>query len=481
MTRKILPLLFALIFTGMSTYVSDAATITAAAGASDFPMYLGSPDHGDYARGDDMLTRQNAGSIVPRWQTAVTAPVSAQPVISNGFVFWGAWDGYERATTTSGRAVWSTYLGQTVTPPACRPATLGIASTPAIASIVINHHSTSVLFVGGGDAKLYALDAVTGKVIWSDQLGPKGSAFVWSSPVVYDGSVFIGLASVGDCPLVGGKVFKIGAARGVIHHVFNAIAKGCVGAGVWGTVTLDVERQRLYFVTGNANPCKGRALGESIIEVKSSDLSLVGTWAVPQSARGWDTDFGSTPTLFTAHMARGTVRMVGAVNKNGIYYAFERDNLHAGPVWQRRVGVGGSRPDQGTGDIAPSAWDGSTLFVGAGNTTIAGKKCPGSLRALNPATGAPIWQDCLPGAVLAAPVVTPTLVEVGAGSSVTVVSSTTGGILFQHIEPNAQFWGPASICDGTIYIPNMAGNIYFVSPPDRSTKPASVAKWSSRW
>ena len=463
MIRRSLALLCALLVAATFTSGIHAAGAIAGSTAADFPMYLGNLARTNYAGAEATLTPQNVGTITPRWQTAPGSPVSAQPVIWHSDVFWGAWDGYERATTTSGRSVWSTYLGQTDTPRPCPSKRLGIASTSAVATFTINRRPTPILFVGGGDAKLYALDAITGEVVWSKRLGPKGSSFIWSSPAVFDGNVYIGLASVGDCPLIGGKVFEIGPRRGIVSHVFDTTPTGCIGAGVWGSVTVDVQRQRLYFATGNANSCGKRTLGESIVELQAGSLALVGSWTVPLTQQFWDTDFGSTPTLFTAHTAKGDIPMVGVVNKNGIYYAFRRDDLGAGPVWQLKIGVGGSRPDLGTGDISPAAWNGSTLFVGGGVTTISGAKCPGSLRALNPVTGAIIWQDCLPGHVLGAPVVTNALVEIGAGASVLVVSSTTGAILFHHTEPNATFWGSASISNGTFYIGNMSGHLYFVA------------------
>ena len=43
--------------------------------------------------------------------------------------------------------------------------------------------------------------------------------------------------------------------------------------------------------------------------------------------------------------------MIGACNKNGIYYAWRRQNLAAGPVWQRQVGNTG-----GTGNGACMKW-----------------------------------------------------------------------------------------------------------------------------
>ena len=65
------------------------------------------------------------------WNATSGGPVFAQPIVANGTVYWGSFDGYERATSTSGNLVWKTFLG-TTTPPAgtCIPPTAGIASTP---------------------------------------------------------------------------------------------------------------------------------------------------------------------------------------------------------------------------------------------------------------------------------------------------------------------------------------------------------------
>jgi len=41
------------------------------------------------------------------------SPVFAQPIVANGTVYWESFDGYERATSTSGALVWKTFLGTT--------------------------------------------------------------------------------------------------------------------------------------------------------------------------------------------------------------------------------------------------------------------------------------------------------------------------------------------------------------------------------
>lgn len=57
--------------------------------------------------------------------------------------------------------------------------------------------------------------------------------------------------------------------------------------------------------------------------------------------------------------------------------------------------------------------------MAGGYTTINGTSCQGSLRALNPATGAFLWQDCLTtGHVLGAVTAVPGLAVVGAGPDI---------------------------------------------------------------
>ena len=104
------------------------------------------------------------------WKTSDAGPahgVFSQPIVSNGLVYWGSFDGYERATDMSGNLLWQTNLG-TTSPPGCTdPSEAGVASTATVTTDVPVGTATSVLYVGGGDAKVYALNAATGAVLWS--------------------------------------------------------------------------------------------------------------------------------------------------------------------------------------------------------------------------------------------------------------------------------------------------------------------------
>jgi len=193
-------------------------------------------------------------------------------------------------------------------------------------------------------------------------------------------------------------------------------------------------------------------------ELSASNLSLVGSWTIPPAQQTFDVDFGATPTLFNGVIGGQSVPLVGAIDKNGIFYAFKRDALQSGPVWQTRVATGGSNPTIGQGSIAPAAFDGTTLYVGGDNTS----GCSGTVNALNPSTGASIWRHCFTDGGFVEGAVTATsggVVTAGEGSNIAVLSAATGASLFTYAGVGP-FWGAASIVGNTLYQGDMAGNLY---------------------
>jgi outer membrane protein assembly factor BamB len=222
---------------------------------------------------------------------------------------WGSWDGLEHATHLNGGLVWSTDLGQTIDT-SCAPSRVGVASTAAVATVTIHGLPTPVVFVGGGNAHLYALNANTGTVIWKTFLGSSPSHFIWGSPAI------------------------------------------------------DENDGSLYFATGNKSKCsQTETLAFAVVKLRASDLTLMSSWQVPVLQRTKDSDFGSTPTLFQATIGGVLHKLVGVANKNGIYYAFDRSALRSGPIWQATLAIPGPCPERGDGSISPGAWDGSILYA----------------------------------------------------------------------------------------------------------------------
>jgi len=166
------------------------------------------------------------------------------------------------------------------------------------------------------------------------------------------------------------------------------------------------------------------------------------------------------------------------MNKNGYYYAFRRDGLAAGPVWTQYFATPGENCVPCDVDfLAPSAWDGSRLYVGGDAGQINGQACGGSLSALDPATGTPFWRDCLPNRTLAAVTAAPGIVEVNAGDQAMLMDASTGQNLFTFTDPSGNnFWGPAEISNGTMYLVNLDGYVFaFTTGPQAATPEAPAA------
>jgi outer membrane protein assembly factor BamB len=289
-------------------------------------------------------------------------------------------------------------------------------------------------------------------------------------------SAFLGTISGAQCKpergrggqLVRGELVRLNADTGAVQDIFYTVPAGCTGAGVWGSPAVDAGTGEVYFATGNARSCPlPQPMATAVVEVTASRLALVGYWQVPPSEHGVDSDFGSTPTLFTATTAGGTRSLVGLQNKNGIYYAFSRADIAAGPVWQRRIASPGQCPECGRGDISPSAWDRRRLYIGGGNATVNGTKCLGTLRAASPVTGKMIWLRCLPyGAVIGAVTAVPGVVFAGTGPRLLAVNARTGRTLYQYTDTTtgSEYWGAASVSGGVLYAGNQDGSLRAFGP-----------------
>jgi polyvinyl alcohol dehydrogenase (cytochrome) len=438
-----------------------------AASAGDWTTYLADGGRSGFNAAETALSPVSGARLATQWTANAGGSISAQPIVADGVVYWGSWDGYEHATKTDGTSLWSVNLGQTHDG-SCNPSTVGVASTATITTV----SGTPALVVGGGDGQIYALRLSDGSVLWHTQLGTPPGTFLWSSPAVYNGSVYMGVSSFGDCPLIRGKVVRLDVNTGAVQNTFYTVPSGCVGGSVWGSVTMDTDAGMLYFETGNSGSCSvSEPYAEAIVKLRASDLAPINSWAVPQSDRSADSDFGATPTLFNATI-NGTARsLVGSVNKNGKYYALDRNNLGGGPLWTAQIAAPGDCPQCGGGSIAPSAWDGATLYVAGGATSIGGVSCKGSVRAVNPATGGYKWQRCLQsGPVLAAATAAPQVLIVGQGNVLTVLSTATGGVVTSFIDSSDKpFWGPSSISNGVIYQGNIDGTLFalrYVNSPE---------------
>jgi outer membrane protein assembly factor BamB len=466
--------------TSCSSYASTAA--------SSHPLPLATY-HGDNARTgystDSSITASNAGHLTQRWSVDVRTSLSDQPVVDGGVVYWGDWKGDFHATTVSGRPLWSTFLGTAPKPAVCpyNLATQGVVSSPTIGTA----HGQNLVWVGGGAGQVVALNATTGAIVWSTRLGSPPEHEVWASPLLYDGSIYIGVASWNDCPVVDGAFFRLNATTGAIQAVNHLDpSPKCIGPGVWSSASVDPTTNSVYVTTSNANlrsnpnaTCQIPEQ-EAVLKLNSRTLATESVWALPEAQQIGDSDFGGSPMLFSATIDGVNRQLVGAVNKNGIFYAFDRTNLAAGPVWSytaesaplAQAASSSSDACVDVNTISSSAWAGSDSPVMVAGLAQKGNSCIGTLAALNSSTGQVEWQTDLPGSIEGAVTEVPGIVAVGAGATVDLLSSSTGQILFSYREtkttspkgviygaPTGEFWAPPTIAGNTLYVANQDGSL----------------------
>jgi len=442
---------------------------TANAAGGDWSTYLHDLQRTS-ASGDATLSPANAAKLTVNWAFKTGGPIAASPTIVGGTVYVGSWDGYEYALdAATGTLKWKTFLGQTTAP--CYPQLAGVSSVADV--------ENGVVYVGGGDSNWYALDAATGNVLWKVFIGDNTKGWYnWASPLIYNGFAYIGTSSVGDCPLVPGQLLKVDLSTHQIVNTFNFVPQGQFGGGIWTSPSLDTATNTIFVTTGTRNQ-PSQTLSEAVVALDASTLALKSSWAVPASQETVDSDFGSTPILFND--AAGNPLMA-AVNKNGIAYVYNRNNLAAGPVWTQQIDIGGSCPQCGDGSASSGAFGNGTLFLGGGNSVINGQGYKGSVNALDPATGKYRWQHGAPGAVVPALAYANGLVIDGAGPVLEVLDASSGTRLYSYRTGGALYAAP-SVSNGQIFTGGTDNTVYAfglpaTSPPPPPPDPNCPSGWS---
>jgi outer membrane protein assembly factor BamB len=412
-----------------------------AATSDDWSTYLHDPGR-SAASSDTTLGPANAAGMGRLWSFSTGGVVAASATVVAGTVYVGSWDGYEYAIDAgTGVQKWRTFLGITTGNAVCFPQTAGITSAATVQG--------GAVYVGGGDAYWYALDAATGSVMWKVFTGDNsatGGHYNWASPLLSSGFAYIGVSSFGDCPLVQGRLLQVSLSTHQVVNTFNVVPNGQVGGGIWTSPGMDTASNTVYITTGSVGD-PSQTLSGAMVALDATTLALKGSWPVPRPAPGFDGDWGTSPIVFNDAGGR---QLVAATNKDGITYAFDRNNVSGGPVWQRQIAVGGECPTCGEGSVSSMAFANGLLYAAGGNTTINGVAAAGSVRALNPSTGAIVWEHADAAPVIPALGYANGLVFAGAGPTFEVLNAASGAQLWSYAT-GADIYGAPSIANGAVY------------------------------
>jgi outer membrane protein assembly factor BamB len=374
---------------------------------ADWTAYLDGGEHSSYNAAATAITPADEPSLQLAWRWVPPASPNAgpsqflaSPTVSDGVVYIGSSDGYLYAVDEATQAtLWSDFLGLVFATPSCGGAAQGFTSTATVAPNPATGQMT--VYDNAGNGWLYAIDAATGAVEWKALVDVPGRAvndyYSWGSPLVANGRVYVGISSDCDEPLVPAGLVSFNQSTGGQLAWWDSLPAGEIGASVWSSPAV-APNGDIFTDTGNGPGNVQNFWAESILRLDPDTLQLLDGWQVPLSERIGDGDFGSSPTMFTADIKGTETPMVGACNKNGLFYAFAQDDLSAGPVWSDQFIENSTYGNEC--DAAPT-WNGTDLIEGGGGlATINGTKYPGSVRALDPATGAVLWQTGMVGPVI---------------------------------------------------------------------------------
>jgi outer membrane protein assembly factor BamB len=461
---------------------SSAVSRVAVSSSLDWTQYLHGPQHASVSAAS-AFTTANASSATLVWHwtppkvTGEPAPgLNASPTVAGGRVFIGAESGgFYALNEATGAVEWSAQLD---TEPAKTCPARGISSTAAVVNDPVSGVST--VYVSGA-RYLYALNAASGARVWKTRIGPASASqpnayYNWSSPTVAGGHIYVGLASSCDRPLIRGGVVELDQHTGAVLHTWYTVPSGSIGGSIWSSVAASTSGSDVWVSTGNecdptVNTCpSGNQVGDSLAIVHlSASLGTPQVWQdLALAGHGHDWDFGSSPTLFGGS---GTPPDIGACNKDGDYYALEDNPLSTSPIWTDTIGApAGSL----SSCIASALWDGQTnqLFIGGDATTINGTSYGGSIRQVDPQSGAFLWQTGLPCSVMG----TPTLDGAGVLAAATygcpsgatpgayLLNSTTGAILKTLPVGTSKIFAQPVFAQSTLFVATTAGGLYNFAP-----------------
>ncbi len=357
-----------------------------------------------------------------KWAFGLDGDISAysQPTVIDGHIFMGSGAGVVYALRSDSGCVEWTYQADA-------PVREAVAAAP----LDKNH----ALLFGDLTGTFYAVEAETGRLLWKKRIEEHEAALLTGSPTVYQGNVYIGVASWEETRAInpaypccsfrgsvvalrvrdGSQVWKTYTVADLPRTTgktsTGTIRQGPSGAGVWSAPTIDSKRGRLYVTTGDNYSAPATTTSDAVLgldlatgrmlwsrQVTPGDVFNSGCVAgvngpncPEEGTRGPDYDFGSSSILVKTPTGRD---LLIAGQKSGVVYALDPDRKGE-ILWTQRVAKGGT--------IGGVQWgmasDGQNVYAAASDAYFFTKDgfrvlAPdqgGGLTALRVAEGTKVW------------------------------------------------------------------------------------------
>jgi polyvinyl alcohol dehydrogenase (cytochrome) len=338
--------------TSISALALSAAFALASASpaAADWPTY-GHDLSNSRSAGPAGPTPTQAASLAQAWKfDAPNGDFTGTPVVAGGTLVAGTNLGSIYALdAATGKLLWSHDVGQAIN---------------ASAAIDLRAPGGPTVFVPIaqiGSPRLIALSLATGDVRWDRVLSDQDGSDVYGSPVFRRGTVYIGTSGPNnDESTARGTVVALAEGSGDLRWRTYTVPPGHDGGAVWTTPAID-RFGRLYVGTGNAYHSPAADTTDAMLVLSAAGGEILGhyqtvpgdVWEIQNPTAGPDWDFGASPNLITSADGRA---LVGEGNKSGTYWALDRQTMQ--PVWSAAPGPG----SQADGGINSTAYDGRAIY-----------------------------------------------------------------------------------------------------------------------
>ena len=292
----------------------------------------------------------------------------SQPTIAMGTVFVGSQDGRVYALDLeTGCARWTFSASAEVR----TGVVLSLSETP------ISKDNPPLAYFGDIIARLYAVNALTGELVWSLKADEHPSATLTATPAFYEGKLFVPVSSLEvipaadpeyECCTFRGSVLAVDGTNGSVQWRHYTIPEepsetsrtsigtrvlSPSGAPVWSSPTVDRKRGLIYVGTGEnySSPTDGNS--DAVVAIDMATGTRVWTrqstsgdaWNVacmmadnPNCPPEDGPDFDHGSSILLVELERNKDILL-AGHKNGTVYALDPDNK-AQLVWATDVGRG---------------------------------------------------------------------------------------------------------------------------------------------
>jgi polyvinyl alcohol dehydrogenase (cytochrome) len=382
-----------------------------------------------------------------------TGDFTGTPVVADGIVVAGDQGGFAYGLdAVTGALRWSRDLGAPIN------------GTAAINLDAPDGPTVYVPVAKVGQPHLVALALASGAPRWDAVLSGQPNSSVYGSPVPWKGTVYIGTSGPdNDDATVRGSVVALGEGSGGVRWRTFMAPPGSDGVAVWSTPAIDATTGRLYVGTGNNYHQPTTDLEDSIVAMDATSGQVVGhfqatandSFSAIDNPAGPDYDFGASPNLFDGPNGE---RALGEGQKSGTYWSLNRSTMR--PLWSTTAGPGGPLG----GILGSTASDDARVY---GGTTL-----DGGVFALG-RDGATQWRSADTGALHlgATTIANRVLYTTDPSGALNARDPATGAILAKLPLGRPSFGG-VSAAGGALFVAVGTGPV--PKPAPQSDSPGSI-------